>query len=72
MSSSVKWKQDHPLQAKINQKKYNDKNRGKKSSNEANIELIVEDLLSGSMSVLDVEMAYGKINNLIIKSTWNF
>jgi hypothetical protein len=68
MSSSVKWKQDHPVQAKINQKKYNDKHRGKKSHDEANIESIVDNLLSGNMSVLDVEIAYGKINNLIIKS----
>jgi hypothetical protein len=68
MSSSQKWKQDHPEQAKINQKKYNDKHRGKRSQVEANIESIVDNLLSGNMSVLDVEMAYGKINNLIIKS----
>jgi len=68
MSSSIKWKQDHPIQAKINQKKYNDKHRGKKSHGEANIESIVDNLLLGNMSVLDVELAYGKINNLIIKS----
>jgi hypothetical protein len=67
-SSSVKWKHAHPEQAKINQNKYNDKHRDKRSPSEANIDSIVDRLLSSSLSVLDVEIAYGKINNLIIKS----
>lgn len=71
MSSSVKWKKEHPEQAKINQNRYNDKHRGKKFCKDINLDYIIDKLLSSKLSVLDIEKYYGEINNLIIKSHVN-